>query len=233
MRAAVAIAALAALAGCSEGYFFGEPPAPAPEPTVPFTRVAVIGASVSSGMGGGPIAQVIDARIAGEHEVFDVADLWTFQAPVRKLDEQIARVVSFRPTAVIAIDALFWCAYGQGGRGARLRRCLDLVSRIDAPLFLGDLPDMRNAAGWMLPPPAVPSTEELAALNQVITSWARGRDNVRIVPLSEWNKPLLSGDRRLKALMSPDGLHPNRAGLVYLLRKLAREIDGAGALGGV
>ena len=33
--------------------------------------------------------------------------------------------------------------------------------------------------------------------------------------------------------MSPDNLHPNRGGLVYLLRKLAREVDGGGALGGI
>lgn len=231
MRRAVAIAVLA-LGGCGDGYFFGDPPPPAPEPTVPFERVAVIGASVSAGMGGGPIAQVIEARVDGA-EVLDAADVRTFEAPVRKLEQQVVAAVEHRPTAVVAIDALFWCGYGGGGRLARLRRCLDIIGRIDAPLFLGDLPDMRNAAGWMLPPPAVPTVDELRALNGAIGAWASGRDNVRIVPLSEWNQPLLDGDRELRQLMSPDGLHPNRGGLVYLLRKLAREVDGAGALGGI
>ena len=224
------IAALV-LCGCSEGSFFGPPPPPAPAPTVPFTRVAVIGASVSAGMNGGPIAQILDARLDDGSEVFDAADVWTFQAPVEKLRDQVDRALAFGPTAVVAIDAVFWCAYGSGAREARLRRCLDILARIDAPLFLGDLPDMRNAAGWMLPPAAVPSVDELRVLNAAIAAWASGRDNVRIVPLSEWNKPLLEGDRKLKALMSADGLHPNRRGVGYLLRRLAREVDGAGALG--
>lgn len=231
MRQAVAIALV--LCGCSEGYFFGAPPPPAPAPTVPFSRVAVLGASVSAGMGGGPIAQIIDARLAGEHQIIDLADVWTFQAPVNKLEQQVAATLAFRPTAVVAIDALFWCAYGRDNREARLRRCLDILGRIDAPLFVGDLPDMRNAAGWMLPPPAVPSVHELVALNAAIAAWASGRANVRLVPLSEWNKPLLEGDRELQRLMSPDGLHPNRGGVRYILRKLAREVPGAGALGGI
>jgi len=220
------------LAACGDHFFAQPPPEPAPAPTVPFERVAVIGASVSAGMNGGPVAQIIEGRIEGPHEILSVASVWTFQAPVQRLAEQVARARAFKPTAVLAIDAVFWCAYGsRRDRSGRLRRCLDLVAPIEAPLFLGDLPDMRNAAGWLLPPAAIPDAAELAALNAIITEWAAQRANVRVLPLSEWNKPILSGDRELRKMMSADGLHPNRDGVAYVLRKIAREVDGGGALG--
>jgi hypothetical protein len=229
-----AIVGVLLLAGCGrDGYFFGPPPGPAPEPDVSFERVAVIGASVSAGMGGGPIHQIVDARLEGEHRVVGLADVWTFQAPVAKLREQVDAAVAFEPTAVLGIDALFWCAYGGGGRESRLRRCLEILEAIEAPLFVGDLPDMRNAAGWMLPPAAIPGAAELASLNQIIAVWAEVRANVRIVGLAAWNRPLLEGDPELAGLMSPDGLHPNRRGVAYILRRLAREVDGAGALAGI
>jgi hypothetical protein len=235
-RTAVSALALIA-AGCAgDAALFGPGPGPAPAPTVSFERLAIVGASVSYGMAGGPLAHIVEGRIAGAHEVASFADLYTFTGPVAKLRQQIEGALAFSPTAVLALDALFWCVYGAGpasSRVARLEACLAELSRIEAPLFVGDVPDMSRAAAWMLPPAAVPPPPELAAANDAIRRWAETRPAVRVIPLATWNQPLIDGDPKLAGLMSPDRLHPNRDGLLYILRRLAREVDGAGALGAI
>lgn len=233
MRSLVAIAALA-LAGCGgDAAFFGPPPGPAPEPTVSFERVAILGASVSFGMAGGPLDQILEGRVAGASAIANFADLYTFMQPLGRLRAQIDAARAFRPSAVLALDALFWCAYGPGGleyRRLRLRSCLEELDRIEGPLFVGDLPDMTGATPFMLPASAIPPPAELTALNQEIERWAAAHPEARTVPLSRWNKEMRDKNQ-VRRFMSPDRLHPNRAGVVYLLRRLAREVDGAGALG--
>jgi hypothetical protein len=202
-------------------------------PSVSFERVAIIGASVSAGFGGAPFAEVVDGAVEGDHEVLNAADTFLFRDPINKGREQVDSVLEFRPTAVLALDSLFWCVYtgaGEARRAEGLEMCLAELARIEAVVFVGDVPDMRRAATWMLPHEVVPPPEQLERFNRRIAEWVDARPQRRLVPMAAWGKPLLGDDPEMRMLMSLDGLHPNRDGVVYMLRKLAAEVEGGEAL---
>ena len=207
-------------------------------PALSFARVAVIGASVSAGFGVLGITEVLDPAIREPHAMGDFAELLLFQDPFVLGGRQIDRAVAFEPTVVFALDFLFWYAYGYGWTLAERERSLDAglraLERLRVPVLVGDLPDMTGAAEWMLAPEQIPPRPELDALNLRLRRWAEGRPDVLVVPLGQWTAPLrgaapVSVDEAHLAvdpheLMSPDGLHPNTAGLRYLLRKTLAEI---------
>ncbi|MBI5502835.1 MAG: SGNH/GDSL hydrolase family protein [Deltaproteobacteria bacterium] len=211
----------------------GAPPLVTTLPALPFDRIAVIGASVSAGFGSIRVAKALDETIRTPHETGDFAQVFFFQDPFGEGQRQVARAVEFRPTVVYALDFLFWYAYGSGWTLAEREHNVDLglrqLERLDAPILVGDVPDMTGAADWMLDPAQIPPLPELAALNARIRAWAEGRPNVLLLPLSEWTAPLhatapvvVDDDGRTVApreLMAPDGLHPNAAGVRYLLRQ--------------
>ncbi len=202
-----------------------------------FQRVAVLGASVSAGFFGTPIATVLDESIAETHEVENLADLYFFRSPVENGKAHVDAALAFDATLVVAVDILFWYVYVSGAdldyRLARLERGLRNLERIEVPLVIGDIPDMRRAKTWMLPPEVVPPAEHLKAVNARIRAWARDRSNVHVVPLATWAEPLLTGEsveengKTLTAadLMSLDGLHLNPAGVRYLLRKVDADLS--------
>lgn len=217
--------------------------APAPPPAVTVERVAVVGASVSAGFTAPRVAAAIAA--AGGTVVADAADLWMFRDPDGNGAAQVAVAAAATPSVVVAIDFLFWFAYQPGdpaARAASLERGLALLDRIDAPLAVGDLADMRGADPRMLAPAAVPPPAELAALNARIRTWAAGRPRTIVLPLAAWTAPLLAdgevelspGERVPAAtLLFLDHLHPNPLGLWYLLTRVdaALEADLAVAPG--
>ncbi len=203
-----------------------------------FDRVAVMGASMSAGFGGAPVGELLDDLITVEHDVTSVADTFFYSSPFEKGRTQIDRVIEMKPSAVIALDTLFWFVYVHADadqRMARLEQGLHMLERISAPLLLGDIPHMRDANPMMLAPEAIPPPDQLSRFNQRIRDWAERRVDVFVVPLSDWVGPLLRGEDVAIApgrkkepsagLMTFDKLHPNEKGVRYILRKLDAAIE--------
>jgi hypothetical protein len=215
-----------------------EGPAPA-APALSFARIAVLGASVSAGFGTlTDVAAVLDAAVRVPHQVRDLASTSLFRDPFAGGQQQVDSALEFRPTVVFAIDFLFWYAYGYGWTtDERLRnadRGLQQLERFEVPVLIGEVPDMTGAAHWMLSPEQIPAPPTLALLNERIRRWAADRQHVLLLPLPQWTAPLrattpvtLDETGRTvepRRLMNLDGLHPNAAGLRYLLRKVRERI---------
>jgi len=167
-------------------------------------HVAVIGASVSAGMGLDPsanpfagekskvqLAQIVDAAIVPEHDVpWNGADLNFFSSPEGIAKRSVADAKAEKPTALVAIDYLFWLGYGNGSDEKRLARVeagLKLLEAFACPVLVGDLPDFHGAGTnpLYLPKESIPAAESLAQMNKAIYAWAKERKNVVIVPMAE------------------------------------------------
>jgi hypothetical protein len=204
-----------------------------------FARTAVIGASVSAGFLGTPMSQVLDESIAGKHAVENLAEVYFFRSPPENGAAQLRAALDFQPTLLFAIDYLFWYMYVSGAdlgdRRIRLEAALRSLESLDVPIILGDIPDMRTARAWMLPPAVVPPPDHLQALNQALREWARDKLHVHLVPLADWAGPLFTGGTvtqkgktfTAKQLMSLDGLHLNPAGMRYLMRNIDMDLSRA------
>jgi hypothetical protein len=239
MAAAWPAFALAALALCTGAD--GE----AKEAPPPWTRLYVAGASVSAGFGLDPdlpplsaaprvsFAHVVEASLRGAHEpVGSAASLWWFVSPGASAERAVGEARAARATALVALDYLFWCAYGPGdedARLARLERALAPLAGFEGPVLLGDLPDLR-AAGvdpLYLPPSAIPTRATLERLDRRLRAWARGRPGVVLVPVAETTRRLVAGeafevrgnrygaDARAR-LFQADNLHTTLAGSALL-----------------
>jgi hypothetical protein len=225
------LAALAALIACHSN----EELAPRPSGAVlPLDRIAIVGASVSAGFGGTPFGEAFTAA-APRAVVESEANVVLFRDPLGDTKHQLDRAVAFHPTVVIALDLLFWDAYGASDQAWRLRAVQQALAELDriraagAWIVLGDIPRITTAAEWILAKENVPAVDALAEINAAVTAWANGRDRVVLVPLVAWTEPLragatveLSPGERVEArrLMAVDGLHANPLGTWYLLDKL-------------
>lgn len=167
-------------------------------------HVAVIGASVSAGMGLDPtsnpfagekskvqLAQIVDAAIVPEHDApWNGADLNFFLSPEAIAKRSAADAKAEKPTALVAIDYLFWLGYGNGSDEKRLARVeagLKLLDAFTCPVLVGDLPDFHGAGTnpLYLPKESIPSAESLAQMNKAVYGWAKEHKNVVIVPMAE------------------------------------------------
>jgi len=148
---------------------------------------------------------------------------------------------------VVAIDFLFWYAYG-GTRNAtdsvqyrneKFERGLALLEKIDAPIILGNLPDMHKAVGMMLSARQVPSVETIHALNIRVREWAKDKPNVFLVDLHRVVTNLMN-DAQIQVfgytwpagsqstLLQADLLHPTFEGTVGISLLIAEALGGAG-----
>jgi hypothetical protein len=168
-----------------------------------------------------------------EHHTILAASTMFFRSPRANGKAHIDKAIAENASVIFAVDLLFWYAYTDSsfeGRLASLESGLANLERVEMPLILGDLPDMRKGEPWMLPPSSVPPPEQLAKLNARIHQWARSRLNVQILPLAEWSAVLATdaqvviepGEKPVsaRALLNPDGLHPNAEGMRYLLVRI-------------
>jgi hypothetical protein len=181
-------------------------------------RVVTVGASVTHGFGNNlPLAELVEESIQGPHAaVKNFSKGLQFLDPVRFGEEQIDQCLGHRATLVIGVDFLFWYAYGPALRNKtelerrlqKFRLGLKQLERLTCPVVVGDLPDMTGASRIMLNPGLIPSPPVLAALNQEFVTWARGKKNVVVVPLTAWLNTLKDGKWQVPA--SPDGKHPAR-----------------------
>lgn len=217
----------------------GEPAARVPPPALPLDRIAIVGASVSVGFGGTAFADAF-AAAAPRSRVESYAELMMFRDPIGSGGLQIERALALRPTALIAIDFLFWDVYGATDPAWRERAlasglaALGRALEAGAWIVLGDVPYITTAAEWMLPRERIPDRAAVAALDEQIAAWARSRPRVLLVPFAAWTTPLLANEEvelapgeRLPAreLLAIDGLHANPLGTWYLLDKLDRFIE--------
>jgi len=226
-------------------------------PAVSFERIVMVGASVTHG--GAPAAAILDAAVRQEHEEIErLGNPNIALDPVNIGRGQMERAMRHEATVVIGIDILFWYAYGrpylhdrpdaadpEAWRIARVERGLADLDRIRVPIVLGEVPDMRGASEWLLPPQVIPSPETLAKINQRLRAWARERPRVLLVPLCDWVADMRAGrlglppgvDQKATPLpadviLSVDRLHPSSAGYVVLGSHLVRVLEqwlGAGA----
>lgn len=220
-------------------------------------RIHIIGASVSGGFVDGPLFgaeekgdsvslhRVLKKWCDGEVKVttHPPMQMWSlFRDPVEIGGQELALATRRKPDAVVAVDFLFWFAYGYVGRDPerqrpdRFEQGLALLDQLKVPLIVGDLPDMRGAATRMLRPRQIPSVEMLEKLNARLVAWAKQRGDVAVVPLSKLIKglradgvalPLADGALRTEplALLQADRLHATRLGMAYLTFRLQRQLQ--------
>jgi hypothetical protein len=210
--------------------------------TGPMARPVVIGASVSSGDGsvivksadpgsaavisGGQavgLARAIDACLTITHgEAKSLADPGMCLNPTESLRRQVNSAASLKPTAVFAMDALFWATHGPNTtpeqRTERLMACCELLGTIDAPMIVGNLPDLRGPVSRHLGDRAAPSEVERAQLNAAIASWAQLHPNILLLSLEQLVEDVRSGEsvrlgvldveaRDAATFFASDGLH--------------------------
>lgn len=217
-------------------------------------RIVVIGASVSRGFTktepfGGEKSNLlrfdrfIDVAFTVPHgKIVNDANHLFFVSPEKEAGKQLERLARRKPTLVIGIDYLFWFLYGYpektGDRLELFDRGLESLSKIKAPLIIGDIPDASASIGHMLARSMVPDDKTRAEANRRLTIWASERPNVAIVSLSafvqasEANAKIAVGPLSLEAgttrkLLQADRLHPTQQGCASLaLATIATLIDG-------
>ena len=147
---------------------------------------------------------------------------------------------------MVGVDFLFWYAFGfesrrQPSRMEGLELGLKQLEGIQAPLIIGDLPDVRHALKGssalrggepIISPRQMPSEEERAAMNARIVEWASTRKNVVILPLAGLMHEMIAGKSmtlhgqewtvtQLSDALQKDFLHPNLRGNMWVALHVA------------
>lgn len=239
-------------------------PAPAAEaPALPPARIAVVGASASRGWGlslelevDSSISPFLDAALTLPHEeLLNLSDGLMFMNPEGTGREQLEAALAFEPTLLIAADYAFW--FGYGGFNSPLEERLDRLDRglkrlesFECPVLIGDFPDMSPAAAGSSPLRAgkpiidarqIPSPEHLVALNERLRSWAKGRANIHLFPMSSFAERLRDAQPlKLRAgevaaadkpgLLQEDLLHPTVKGTAVFTLLLLDQLVQDGVL---
>ncbi len=245
-----------------------------------YDRIAVVGASVSDGFGvfvapapstagAGAASPSSPAGVPTKVDLSDAlraavptspgpivhhyASGFFFSNPGPVGTSEIDRALAVKPTLVLALDFLFWYAYGTVGADGEVMqsqqerttnlevglRQLDRVLSAGIPLIIGDIPDMSDAIGKMLSANQVPDRATLEAVNARITAWVASRPSVRLMQLRTLLASLKTGGTievagrvwdpaQLGSLLQRDQLHPTFPGTLILaagLIDLARTYD--------
>ena len=174
-------------------------------------RVAVTGASVTAGwglqtppikgdFGGYPInlKHILDAMILAPHEeVAYFGKSMFFARPVVFGSELIDEITKYDPTLIVAVDYLFWFAYGnvafsgEKHRIDRFKEGLSILENIQSDLIIGNIPDVRKAIGKVLSASQVPTVETIQKMNNILRSWALLHPNVKVLNVYKLYKALL------------------------------------------
>ncbi|MEZ6194111.1 MAG: carboxypeptidase-like regulatory domain-containing protein [Planctomycetota bacterium] len=216
----------------------------APAPAAP--RLAFVGASISAGFGNGlTLAKALEATTAQSFTTVDASDLFTFSDEDAKSLAGVEKALAAKPDAVVALDFLFWFAYGFGkpayeDRKASLERGLALLERFECPIYVGLIPHITDASRAMLAAESVPSAEQLAKLDAVVKAWAEKREKVTLLPVPEWLTALKTGAEidlfgakqryERREILNADNLHLSRRGTLVAAALVARELAARKAL---
>lgn len=201
-------------------------------------RIGVMGASVSAGFGTTlNLAAVLDKAVKGPHETVDVSSSMIFMDPNHWGEHTVERFEIEEVTVAIGLDFFFWYAYGilsPEKRLALLEKGFAYADQIKCPMFVGDIPDMRESVGKMLLADQVPSKEELRALNKRLRKWADERPHVHIISLTQLIDDLKGGEPitlngrsvtfKKGELVQSDQLHATNKGLAVLTIKILEEL---------
>jgi len=213
--------------------------------------IGILGASVSAGFGmflggtedDGPgmvgvrLADVVSAAAPPGAVVSDWSTWLFFRNPVTIGPQAVERLAERSPDVVLAIDFLFWFAYGatdlegapiveERQRHALFERGLELLETFEAPMVVGDLPDMRGADPRMLAERQIPDPPTLARLNARLRQWAATRESVALLPLETIRRTqLAAAPEVVKRRLQSDRLHPTFEGLVAILAAAAPTLE--------
>ena len=232
-----------------------------PSVSNPLNRVAVIGASVTAGfglttppikgdLGAYPInmKHIVEGMIEVPHdEVAYFGKLAFFARPDANGAVLIDELTAHDPSLVVAVDFLFWYAYGSTRNASdpaqyrkdKFDRGLVHLEKITAPIILGNLPDMNNSISGMLSARQIPSVNTIRALNMRVEEWAKDKPNVFLVDFHRVVSNLLNNDQiqvfghtwpagSRSILLQPDMLHPTFEGTVGISLLIAEALGGAG-----
>lgn len=209
-----------------------------------FARIGVVGASASAGFGGvAPMSAAFDLALTMPHSIFDVSSSAHFLRPLDIGQVQTVAVRAKQATVVLAVDFLFWFAYGvksDATRREHLQLGMTMLEELDVPVFVGDLPDVHGASRKMISASQIPSVAMLEELNATIDAWASADPDIHLVPLAGWMTALKNEDDvalwgrpyavRAGRLLQWDRLHPTSEGqavlAVLLLERIAAAVDG-------
>lgn len=237
----------------------------APTPGTPLDRVVVLGASVSAGAGNAAELEVrrdvglgtfLAATYAKEPEPpaapTDLGSVYFFADPRANGAKQVEQALEAEPTVVVALDFLFWYAYGErtrrDPRRARgLEEGLAALERLECPLVLGDLPNIEHAltgagpfGGPLVHRGMFPSERERLEMNQRVARWAAERGRVAIVSTSSLVERMkdggtveLRGDSwtidEIGVALQKDRLHPTVLGTSWVALHVADALVELGA----
>jgi len=239
-----------------------ETPATLEAPPV-LQRVFCLGASASGGYGWNielktraKVGLLLDQMLVGERPAStDLGSSMLFQAPERMGASQIDAALEGDASLVVGIDFLFWFAYtprrersATVSRLDRLEEGLAQLDRLDCPVVVGDIPDMRVALtgeGFMgqplLQPYMVPASEDFPVLNARVREWAADREDTVVVPMHEFVRRAIEGEvlevrgnrwdaKKIREFLQADMLHPTVEGafglLTLALDELVRGCEG-------
>lgn len=224
-------------------------------------RIAVIGASVSAGFGNheelrvaknpklGAYLRFVLHEALGEGEIRDFGSSQFFTAPLTVGARQVERALQTEPTLVVGLDFLFWYANGYPRKNnprrlEGLRAGLRLLETIEAPLLIGDLPNVEHALQGSSPlrggapilrRAQLMSERERQEANRILRAWAAERPNVQVFPLASLLAPMvarepmeLRGNRwqtqDLSQALQSDRLHPRVRGMIWVSLHLGDQI---------
>lgn len=225
--------------------------AASPSSDPPSRTVGILGASLSAGFGmhvdgsGGDGPAIVGVRLADlvlalaprDTVVSDWSTSMFFRSPSSIGPRAVERLAEISPDVILAIDFLFWFAYGEvDAEGAAIRdeaqrerlfeSGLALLDAFEAPIVVGDLPDMRGASRRMLSERQVPAPATIARLNARLREWAASRELVTVLPLeSIRRRELAASPDEQRRRLQPDRLHPTFEGLVAILAEAAPTLE--------
>lgn len=245
-------------------------PAPAAPAAPPLAKVAFVGASVSAGawnskeleiskdVGLGRFLEAAARPLPGPAPegaatlgVLDLGNLYFFSDPRANGRTQLARVAKEEPTALVAVDFLFWYAFGERSRDdpRRVRGLEEGLAALEAyegPLVVGDLPNIDHAlegkgplGGPLVHRGMFPSEGERAEMNARIRAWAQERGNTAVVPVAGLVETMLGGGPievrggrwergDVAEALQPDRLHPTVLGTSWTALHVADALVSLG-----
>jgi hypothetical protein len=101
--------------------------------------------------------------------------------------EIIEKISAYDPTLIIAVDYLFWFAYGDVGlsgeeyRIKKFNEGLSCLENVKSDLLIGNIPDVHKAIGRVLSASHVPTVETIQKMNRMLNSWVLLHQNVTVL----------------------------------------------------
>lgn len=200
--------------------------------------IGVLGASASAGFGSSvAFVDALDRTLKLPHRSYDVSSSAHYLRPLDIGRVQVEALKARGVSMVVAVDFLFWFAYGVKDDNARRRELavgMAMLEEFSVPVFVGDLPNVRGASRRMISRSQIPSPEMLAELNTAIAAWAEEQPGIERLPMADWMTRLkleepvqLYGEPysvQTGRVLQWDLLHPSTAGQAVLAALVLQQV---------